>query len=302
MDRFKQMQTFAAVAAKGSLTAVAAAADVAPAVIGRRVDALEARLGIKLMVRTTRRITLTREGEAFLEDCQRILHELDAAESAVTVGGTRAAGHLRITAPAGFGRRHVAPLLPRFLASHPEMTISLDLSDRVVDLVNEGYDCAVRIGDMPDSNLVSVRLASNRRVVVAAPDYLARAGVPRTPDDLPRHHCLSLGAGAQQRGWLFRVGRATRVVKVSGRVDCNDASVLTAWARAGHGLAWRSLWEVGEDLASGALIEVLAAYAAPENGVYAVFAQRKHQPVRLRTWIDYLRFSFSAPDFWKEAS
>ncbi len=301
MDRLKQMQTYVLVATRGSLTAAATAEGVAPAMIGRRIDALEARLGIKLMIRTTRRISLTKEGEAFLEDCQRILLDVENAEAAVAAGGVRAAGHLRITAPAGFGRRHVAPLVPRFLASHPDVTLSLDLSDRVVDLVNEGYDCAIRIGDLVDSNLVSVRLAANRRVVVGSPRYLAHAGVPKTPDDLVHHNCLGFGAGNQQRGWLFCFGKSSRMVRVSGNVDCNDASVLTEWAHAGHGLAWRSLWEVGEHLASGALVEVLGEFAAPENGIYAVFAQRKHLPVRVRTWIDFLRFSYSAPDFWKSA-
>ncbi len=297
MDRLKQMQTYVAVATRGSLTAAATAEGVAPAIIGRRIDALEARLGIKLMIRTTRKLSLTREGEAFLEDCQRLLAEVDAAEAAVSAGGARTAGHLRITAPAGFGRRHVAPLVPRFLASHPEVSLSLDLSDRVVDLVNEGYDCAIRIGDLVDSTLVSVRLAANRRLVVAAPSYLARAGIPKTPDDLGAHNCLGFGAASQQRGWLFRAGKSTRQVRVGGNVDCNDASVLTEWALAGHGLAWRSLWEVGEHLANGALVEVLAEYAAPENGIYAVIAQRKHLPVRVRTWIDFLKFSYSAPGF-----
>ena len=138
-------------AAKGSLTAAAQAEGVAPAVIGRRIDALEERLGVKLLVRTTRRITLTHEGSAFLEDCQRLLADLANAEASVSAGGVKASGHLRITAPAGFGRRHVAPLVPRFLAQHPDVSVSLNLSDRVVDIVNEGFDCAVRVGDLPDS-------------------------------------------------------------------------------------------------------------------------------------------------------
>lgn len=298
MDKFKQMQTFVSVAAKGSLTAVATQEDVAPAVIGRRIDALEARLGIKLLIRTTRRITLTTEGAAFLEDCQRILLDIDNAEAAVSNDGGRASGHLRVTAPAGFGRRHVAPLVPAYIARHPDVTVSLDLSDRVVDLVNEGLDCAIRIGDLPDSNLVSVRLADNRRVVVASPDYLARAGTPRTPDDLMHHACLGFGIG-QQRGWLFRGGKSTRLVKVGGPMDCTDASVLTQWALDGHGLAWRSLWEVGADLARGALLEVLTDFAAPENGIYAVFTQRKHLPVRIRRWVEFVRETYASPDYWR---
>src|SRR6476619_8101531 len=167
MDKLKQLESFASVATRGSLTAAANAEGVAPAIMGRRLDALEERLGVKLLVRTTRRITLTHEGSAFLEDCQRLLADLGNAEASVSAGGVKASGHLRLSAPAGFGRRHVAPLVPAFTVAHPDVSISLDLSDRMVDLVNEGFDCAVRLGELPDSSLVSLRLGENRRVCVA---------------------------------------------------------------------------------------------------------------------------------------
>ena len=209
MDRLKQIETFVAVATKGSLTAAAQAEGVAPAVIGRRMDALEARLGVKLLLRTTRRISLTHEGSAFLEDCQRLIADFNNAEASVSAGGIKASGHLRITAPAGFGRRHVAPLVPGFLAQHPDVSLSLNLSDRVVDLVNEGFDCAVRVGELPDSSLVSVRLADNRRLCVATPAYLQRAGTPHHPSELTRHACLTLSSDASQtRGWAFVVAGA----------------------------------------------------------------------------------------------
>ena len=169
MDRLKQLESFVSVATKGSLTAAARIEGVAPAVLGRRIDALEERLGVKLLLRTTRRITLTHEGSAFLEDCQRFLADMGQAEASVSAGGVKASGFLRITAPAGFGRRHVAPLMPGFLARHPDVKLSLNLSDRVVDIANEGFDCAVRVGDLPDSSLISIRLADNRRLCVAAP-------------------------------------------------------------------------------------------------------------------------------------
>src|SRR5690606_10544637 len=178
MARLKQIESFVATAAKGSLTAAAAAEGVAPAVMGRRVDALEERLGVKLLVRTTRRISLTHEGSAFLEDAHRLLADLANAEARVSAGGIKGSGHLRIPAPAGFGRRHVAPLVPRFVAEHPEVSLSLNLSDRVVDIINENYDCAVRVGNLPDSSLVSLRLADNRRLCVASPAYLSRHGLP----------------------------------------------------------------------------------------------------------------------------
>jgi DNA-binding transcriptional LysR family regulator len=153
MDKLKQLESFVSVVARGSLTAAAKSEGVAPAIMGRRLDALEERLGVKLLVRTTRRIALTHEGSAFLEDCQRLLADLANAEASVSAGGVKASGHLRITAPAGFGRRHVAPLVTKFREQHADVTISLNLSDRVVDLAGEGFDCAVRVGDMPDSSL-----------------------------------------------------------------------------------------------------------------------------------------------------
>ena len=215
MDKLKQLETFASVATRGSLTAAAKAEGVAPAIIGRRLDALEARLGVKLMVRTTRRISLTHEGSAFLEDCQRLLTDLANAEASVSAGGVKASGHLRVTAPAGFGRRHVAPLVPRFRELHPEVSFSLNLSDRVVDVAGEGYDCAVRVGDLPDSSLVSVRLADNRRMCVAAPSYLQRHGRPSTPADLAHFDCLTLSSDASQtRGWAFRVNRGEAAMRL----------------------------------------------------------------------------------------
>jgi DNA-binding transcriptional LysR family regulator len=270
-------------------------------VIGRRIDALEERLGVKLMVRTTRRLSLTHEGSAFLEDCTRILADIASAEASVSAGGVKASGHVRITAPGGFGRRHVAPLVPGFLAQHPEVSISLNLSDRVIDLVNEGYDCAVRVGDLPDSSLISVRLADNRRLCVAAPAYLARAGVPQHPLELMRggHECLTLSSEASQsRGWAFTIDGEVQHLRPPGRLDCTDGQVLHAWCLAGLGLAWRSTWEVEADLAAGRLVSVLDAHAAPPNGIYAVLPHVRHLPLRVRLWIDFLKHSYATPGYW----
>ena len=307
MDKLKQMETFVAVATRGSLTAAARAEGVAPAVIGRRLDALEERLGVKLLVRTTRRVSLTHEGTAFLEDCQRMLIDLANAEASVSAGGIKASGHLRVTAPAGFGRRHVAPLVPRFRDIHAEVTVSLNLSDRVIDLAAEGFDCAVRVGDLPDSSLVSVRLADNRRLCVATPDYLRRHGTPQHPQDLARFACLALSSDASQtRGWAFQVPAAsggTEVIHLrpGGPLDCSDGQVLHDWCLAGHGIAWRSTWEVEAEVAAGRLVALLEEFAAPPNGIYAVFPQRKHLPLRVRLWIDFLRHHYGQPDFWKSA-
>ncbi len=300
MDKLKQLESFVSVATRGSLTAAANAEGVAPAIMGRRLDGLEERLGVKLLLRTTRRITLTHEGSAFLEDCQRLLSDLANAEASVSAGGIKASGHLRITAPAGFGRRHVAPLVPKFRELHPEVTISLNLSDRVVDIAGEGFDCAVRVGDMPDSSLVSVRMADNRRLCVATPAYLKRHGTPQTPTDLTRFHCLTLSSDASQtRGWAFKHGEGeVTYLKPAGPLDCSDGQVLHDWCLAGYGIAWRSTWEVESEISAGQLVAVLEDYSAPPNGIYAVFPQRKHLPLRVRLWIDFLKERYSSPAFW----
>ncbi|MBS0344655.1 MAG: substrate binding domain-containing protein, partial [Proteobacteria bacterium] len=208
-----------------------------------------------------------------------------------------------------FGRRHVAPLVPRFHALHPEVTISLNLSDRVIDVAGENFDCAVRVGDMPDSSLVSMRLADNRRRCVATPAFLRRHGTPQHPSDLTRFDCLTLSSDASQtRGWAFQVRRAgvdageaeLEVIhlKPSGPLDCSDGQVLHDWCLAGHGIAWRSTWEVEAEIDAGLLVPVLDEFAAPPNGIYAVFPQRKHLPLRVRLWLDFLKSEYGRPEYW----
>ena len=300
MDRFTQLETFVAVVSRGSLSAAAQAEGVAPAIIGRRINALESRLGVKLLVRTTRRISLTFEGSAFLEDCQRILNDFANAEASVSLGGVKASGHMRITAPAGFGRRHVAPLIAPFVNANRDVSISLELNDRLADIVNEGFDLAIRIGQLDDSSLVGVTLAQNHRVIVASPAYLRLRGTPKTPDDLANHECLTFGNyGNQPRGWLLQVDGKQLQVRVAGTIECNDGAVLHDWALAGRGLAWRSMWEVAEDLKSGRLVTVLDDFAAPVNAIHAIFPQRRHLPLRVRMFIDHLKNTYGDPAYWR---
>lgn len=299
MGQFRQISTFVEVVARGSLSAAARAEGIAPAMIGRRLDALETRLGVKLLQRTTRKLALTNEGAAFLEDCQRILAELEDAESAVAERSAKASGHLLVSAPAGFGRQHVAPLLPSFLAEHREVTMNLNLNDRVVDVIGEGIDVAIRIASLSDSSLVGVKLADNRRVLVAAPSYLKRNGAPQTLDELARHNCLAISSEGSQRGWTFRDGGKTVTLKVAGNMVCNDGEVLHDWALADKGLAWRSMWEVGSEIAAGRLRTVLDQHEAPGNDIYAVFAQRRHLPLRIRAFVDFLRHTYAQPEYWR---
>ena len=300
MDKLKAFETFASVATRGSLSAAARAEGVAPAVVSRRLDALEEHLGVKLLVRTTRRIALTHEGAAFLDDCQRILAEVAGAEASVSAGGVHASGHLRITAPAGFGRRHVAPLVPSFHSKHPRLRISLNLSDRVVDLAGEGYDCAVRVGDLPDSSLISVRLADNQRMCVATPEYLRRYGIPQHPRELVQHNCLVLSSDASQtRGWAFSEGGEVNYLRLDGYLDCSDGQVLHDWCLAGHGIAWRSTWEVEHEISAGLLIPILQDFAAPPNGIHAILPHpTRHLPLRVRLWVEFLKAHYGDPAFW----
>ncbi len=300
MDQFKQISTFVEVVTKGSLSAAARAQGIAPAMIGRRLDALEERLGVKLLQRTTHKIALTNEGASFLEDCQRILAELQDAEASVSDRNARATGHLAISAPAGFGRQHVAPLMPSFLAEHQDVTLTLNLSDRVVDLIGEGIDVAIRIAALSDSNLIGVKLANNERVVVASPTYVKRYGMPAVLDDLSKHNCLALSSEGSQRGWTFRQNGKNVTLKVSGNMVCNDGAVLHDWALTGKGLAWRSMWEVGAEIESGKLVTVLDEFAAPGNDIYAVFAQRRHLPLRIRALVDFLRRVYAQEDYWRK--
>jgi DNA-binding transcriptional LysR family regulator len=298
MDQFKQISTFTEVASKGSLSAAARAEGVAPSMIGRRIDALEQRLGVKLLQRTTRKIALTDEGMVFLDDCQRILAELEDAEAAVSARSASANGQLTISAPAGFGRQHVAPLLPSFLAEHQNLQLALSLNDRFVDLIGDNIDIAIRIATLTDSSLVGVKLADNKRLVVASPQYLKRHGTPTTLEQLADHNCLAFNNDGSQRGWSFRSQGKNLTLKVSGNLVCNDGEVLHDWALAGKGLAWRSMWEVGAELASGQLVSVLDQFAAPDHDIYAVFAQRRHLPLRIRMFVDFLRHAYSAPGYW----
>src|SRR6476620_11460198 len=219
MDKLKQIETFIEVAEKGSLARAGLSQKISPAMLGRRIDALEKRLGVKLMHRTTRHLTLTEEGTAYLDQCVRLVGDLARAEQMISEGRYRATGHLVVSAPAAFGRKHVAPPAPGFVKANPEVRISFNLTDRVVDLVREGYDVGIRIGGAIDPNFVAIKLASNKRVVCGTPAYFAKHGVPQTLDDLAQHNCLAFNLqGGQQRGWYFSQNGKTVTVRVSGNL------------------------------------------------------------------------------------
>jgi len=299
MDRFKQIETFVRVADAGSLAAAALEEGVSPVILGRRIDALEKRLGVKLMYRSTRRLIVSEDGAAFLERCRGLLTEWDQAENELSAGRRAVNGHLIVSAPAAFGRKHVAPLAPAFVADKPELQVSFNLTDRVVDLVREGYDLSIRIGGAVDPNFVAVKLASNRRVVCGTPDYFRQHGKPKTLEDLPRHNCLAFNLqGGQNRGWYFRRNGKLVTVRVGGTLDCNDGELLHRWVSEGLGLGWRSTWEIQQQLARGELETVLDEFALPDYDILAVYPQQRYVPAKVRYFIDYLKEIYASEDYW----
>lgn len=303
MDKLKQIEALVSVVEKGSLASAALEQNITPVMLGRRIDALEKRLGTKLMHRTTRHLTLTEQGTVFLDHCRKLLNDLDVAEKIISEGRHKATGHLVVSAPAAFGRKHVAPHAPAFLAANPEVKISFNLTDRVVDLVREGYDISIRIGGVIDPNFVAVKLAGNRRVVCATPDYLRRNGTPVTLDDIAAHNCLSFNLqGGQQRGWYFQQGGKPVVIKAEGNLDCNDGELLHRWVSESLGLAWRSTWEIQAQLASGELITVLDEFALPHYDIMAVYPQQRHLPAKTRFFIDRLKETFAKPGYWTQST
>jgi DNA-binding transcriptional LysR family regulator len=205
-----------------------------------------------------------------------------------------------VTAPTAFGRKHVAPHLPAFVAEHPNLSITLHLSERLVDLKNERFDLAIRIAEMKSADLIAAKLARNHRVVCAAPAYFKRAGKPRTLADLARHNCLvtCTEEGAADT-WNFVDKGKPVSVKVGGNLQCNDGEVLTRWAMAGEGLAWRSAWEVNEEVKRGRLVTALDEYAIPGNNVYAVYPERRLLPAKVKFFIEFLRKAFGDPPYWE---
>lgn len=306
MDHLKVLQTFLDVAKSESLSVVAREEGITAAMVGRRVDQLEDKLGVKLFKRSTRKITLTPEGTTFFEHVQGILNELHAAEEAISVGAKNASGRLILSAPTAFGRRHIAPHLPGFIKTYPNLSVTLLLSERLVDLKNERVDMAIRIADLQNADLIANRLARNQRVVVASPAFIERHGKPIALSDLSRFNCLvtATEAGLSDT-WTFRNMRSADhepenvSIKVSGHLHCNDGEVLTHWALAGHGLAWRSSWEICEEIRNGRLVEVLPQYAIAGNDIYAVYADRKFLPAKVRLFIEYIKSCFGDPPYWE---
>jgi DNA-binding transcriptional LysR family regulator len=300
-DALQEMAVFARVVSAGSLSAAARDLGLSPALVSRRLAALEARLGVRLVHRTTRSLHLTVEGARYYDACSKVLAEIEDANAEVALGRAEPQGALKVALPASFGHQHVAPLIPQFADRYPKVELALSLSDRRVSVVDEGFDVAITIAHLEDSSLAARKLAPNRRVVCASPAYLRKHGSPRRPEDLARHNCLTTSDFAMTWDYQDAEGRS-RAVRVRGRYACDNWEVLREWALAGLGIALKSTWDVYRDLQAGRLVTLLPGYTFHSDvAIYAVYPHRRLLPAKTRVFIDFLAESFGPEPYWDRA-
>lgn len=295
MDRFGDLDVFAHVVTAKSMSAAGRQLNLSPAVISKRIARLEERVGVRLLQRTTRQLSLTEAGQGFYERVVSILASVEDAEAWVASGSGQARGTLRVSAPTSFGRMHIAPHLKPFLDRNPLVTVDLTLSDAFVDVIAEGFDVAIRIADLGDSSLVAKRLAPNHRVLCATPDYLATRGDPETIADLAHHTLIAHNSDH----WLLDGPEGAVTVPVRGPLRTNSSEVVREALLAGVGIALRSTWDIGPELKSGQLCRVLPGYSVGRRvAIHAVYPSRRHMEQKLRSFIDYLGELYGATPYW----
>ncbi|WP_029010255.1 LysR family transcriptional regulator [Azospirillum halopraeferens] len=289
MALLENMRIFVRVVELGSLSAAGRSLRLSPAVVSHRIQQLEEHLGTRLLNRTTRQVRATEAGTVFHEHCLEVLDAVERAQSSVAGEAGVPAGNLRVTAPLGFGRRLLAPLVPEFRAAHPAVDVRLRLSDHLIDLLHEAVDVAIRMAVLKDSGLVVRKIADLRRVLCAAPAYLDARGRPQRPEDLLAHNCLLLRfPGSQQYRWTLSGPDGPMKLAVAGCIDADDGDVLTAWALAGQGIVQKPLWEVAEHLRSGALEPVLPATPPEPVSLAVLYPHRNLLPAKVRVFADFL--------------
>jgi DNA-binding transcriptional LysR family regulator len=298
MDRLATMETFVRVVEAGSFVAAADRMGLSTAVVSRHVQDLEERLGTRLLNRTTRRIGLTEPGAAYYERCQQVLRDIEEMDLSVAREVQQPRGVLRVNAPVVFGSRHLSPLLAEYERRYPEVAIDLNLTDRFVDLVEEGADLAVRIGTLSESALVARRLCPIRLVLCASPAYLERYGTPRTPDDLAGHNCLGYAYTRGGAEWELSGSDGPVVVPIRSSLRANHGEVLHQAALDGLGLALQPTFIAGDALAAGLLRPVLSGYRPADLSAYAVFLSRKFLSAKVRTFVDFLAEKFGPEPYW----
>jgi DNA-binding transcriptional LysR family regulator len=290
-----EMAFFSLLVRAGSLSAAARELNVTTAGVSKRLSQMEARLGARLLHRTTRRIGLTAEGEMYLEHSRRILADIEDMEQLITSAGTAPKGLLRVNATLGFGRSHIAPLISTFHKRHPDVHVQLQLTVNPPTLLEDACDVWIRFGEPPDTRVIARRLASNRRLICAAPSYLERHGMPRVPNDLAQHSCIGIRQGEEGYGiWHLSSGQRTETVKVRGGLSTNDGEIAVNWALEGHGLIMRAEWDIAKYLQSGRLRQVLANWETPGADIYAVYPYQLQTAARVRSFVDFVAEAFSS--------
>ena len=299
MDTIDGMRTFTAVVSEGSFSRAAERLSMSPQLVSKYVAQLEARLGARLINRSTRKLSITEVGQAYYERCRDVLAEIDEMENAVGDAATAAQGTLRINAPMTFGTMHLSTAIAEYQCKQPDVSVELTLDDRVVDILSEGYDMAIRIGRLRESSLVARKLAPIRLIVCAASEYLAQHGTPATPDDLADHECLRYTLSSYVDRWRFIQGGKTHDVQVSGRFSASNGDAIRLAAMAGNGIALQPTFIVGDDIREGRLQRILADYEVEPMGLYAVYAHRKYLSGKVRTFVDFLSGYFGSPPYWE---
>lgn len=294
----QDLSFFSTLASSGSLRAAARELGVTTAAVSKRLAVMEARLGTPLVIRTTRRMSLTPEGELYLEHARRILGELGDLEEMLGAAKAVPRGRLRVSATLGFGRAHVAPLISRYVRQHPDVQVQLQLAVDPPPLTDDTWDVVVRFGAPPDARVVATKLAPNRRLLCASPLYLSKHGTPKVPGDLPRHNCIGIRQGAEAYGvWRLSPARgrnaAVETIKIRGTLTTNDGEIAVNWALDGHGILMRAEWDVDRYLRSGRLVQVLPQYHTPEADIYAVYPQRHQRAARVRAFVELLAQAFA---------
>ncbi|MFM2276034.1 MAG: hypothetical protein RL211_1906 [Pseudomonadota bacterium] len=291
-----EMLFFSTLVRYGSFSATARELDVTTPAISKRLSQMEARLGVQLLIRTTRRISLTPEGEIYLVQARRILADIDDMEQLVTRAVVAPKGLLRVNATLGFGRSNIAPLISQFAKRYPEVQIQLQLTVNPPPLNEDAFDVCIRFGEPPDARVIARRIASNRRLLCASPAYLAKHVAPQVPNDLTRHNCVGIRQGDEAYGiWHLTSAKRTETVKVRGSLSTNDGEIAVNWALAGHGILMRAEWDIAKYLKSGRLCQVLENWQTPPADIYAVYPQRHHTAARVRAFVDYVVEAFSTP-------
>lgn len=290
-----EMRTFASVVEATSFVGAANALGLSKTAVSRYVGELEQRLGVRLLHRTTRKLSLTAEGEVFYARCKELLGEIAEAEAEVTSGTSDASGLLKVTVPVSFGVSHLAQVWGEFKARHPKVTLDVTVSDRVADLVEDGFDLAIRIAQLPNSSLISRRLTSTRMVLCASPGYLRRAGTPQHPGELARHEVLAYSHWSNRDEWTFEGPEGSVTVRTNPCIRSNNGDICRAGALQHQGIILQPTFIVGHDLAAGTLVELMPSYRSIELGVYAVYASRRHVAPKVRALIDLLVEWFRTP-------